>query len=686
MLSSAGAALLLDKYCSIFLKRCVGNLGGSMFVWLNSLNIRWKFVLSSYCVMLVGVLLITGYVVYSIKSQAAEDVASFRVEELDKKQQTLKNYIDIAYETIDANYQKTTDRQHLAQLYGRQLQSLVEAGHGIVQDYIVQVQQGLLTVEEAKRLASASIKRFRYDDGKGYIWINDTGRPYPKMVMHPTVPALDGTVLDNAKYNCALGKDENLFKAFVDVTEKQGAGFVDYLWPKPTKDGLSKTRQPKLSFVKSYEPLGWIIGTGIYIDDIDSVVAKKEAAIAAQIKSILWRVFLITLAVSVGGFFFLIFLSQKITRPIIDAVGMVSEMAQGNFSQKLECKSQDETGLLSEALNHVSNSFGLIISEIASHVTKLSSTSGELNSISRLMQEGAEQSVQKTNSVTVSAEEMSSNMDSVAEAAEQASINVQSVAESVKEVSTTITEISENTRKAHVISTDAVDRVQSSSVKVDALGTAAAEINQVTNVITAISEKTSLLALNATIEAARAGDAGKGFAVVANEIKELANRTSDSTQEISEKIKDIQGATRETVAEIKAVTDVIMEINRIVSTITTAMEAQEASSAEIANSIKQAAIGITAVSEKVAQSSAVSGEIARDIAVVNQVIGDLTNSGVQVTTSADDLAGIAKELKEIIAKFRIEDSSAKESNSDVLSRDDRQADLFFTSKLQVGEQ
>lgn len=415
--------------------------------------------------------------------------------------------------------------------------------------------------------------------------------------------------------------------------------------------------------------MGWIIGTGIYIDDIDSVVAKKEAAIAAQIKSILWRVFLITLAVSVGGFFFLIFLSQKITRPIIDAVGMVSEMAQGNFSQKLECKSQDETGLLSEALNHVSKSFGLIISEIASHVTKLSSTSGELNSISRMMQEGAEQSVQKTNSVTVSAEEMSSNMDSVAEAAEQASLNVQSVAESVKEVSTTITAISENTRKAHVISTDAVDRVQSSSVKVDALGTAAAEINQVTNVITAISEKTSLLALNATIEAARAGDAGKGFAVVANEIKELANRTSDSTQEISKKIKDIQGATRETVAEIKAVTDVIMEINRIVSTITTAMEAQEASSAEIANSIKQAAFGITAVSEKVAQSSAVSGEIARDIAVVNQVIGDLTKSGVQVTTSADDLAGIAKELKEVIAKFRTEDTSAKESNPNVLSRD-----------------
>lgn len=250
-----------------------------MFVSLNSLNIRWKFVLSSYCVMLVGVLLITGYVVYSIKSQATKDVASFRVEELDKKQQTLKNYIDIAYETIDANYQKTTDRQHLAQLYGRQLQSLVEAGHGIVQDYIVQVQQGRLTVEEAKRLASASIKRFHYDDGKGYIWINDTGRPYPKMVMHPTVPALDGTVLDNAKYNCALGRDENLFKAFVDVTEKQGAGFVDYLWPKPTKDGLT-AKQPKLSYVRLIPEWGWIIGTGIYIDDaITDIIDNIKVAI-----------------------------------------------------------------------------------------------------------------------------------------------------------------------------------------------------------------------------------------------------------------------------------------------------------------------------------------------------------------------------------------------------------------------
>ncbi len=141
----------------------------------------------------------------------------------------------------------------------------------VVQSYYDEYKMGLLTLDEAKNRSIDRIKNTRYLDNVGYFWINDTGKPFPKMIMHPTLPELDGTILDDPIFNCALGVDENLFKAFVDITEKQDEGYVDYLWPKPTPTGLTEI-QPKVSYVKIFKPWNWIIGTGLYIDDI-----KKEA-------------------------------------------------------------------------------------------------------------------------------------------------------------------------------------------------------------------------------------------------------------------------------------------------------------------------------------------------------------------------------------------------------------------------
>lgn len=141
----------------------------------------------------------------------------------------------------------------------------------VVQSYYDEYKIGTLTLDEAKKRSIERVKITRYLDDVGYFWINDTGKPFPKMVMHPTLPELDGTVLDDPVFNYALGVNENLFKAFVDITEKYDEGYVDYLWPKPTPTGLTEI-QPKISYVKIFKPWNWIIGTGLYIDDI-----KKEA-------------------------------------------------------------------------------------------------------------------------------------------------------------------------------------------------------------------------------------------------------------------------------------------------------------------------------------------------------------------------------------------------------------------------
>jgi signal transduction histidine kinase len=159
------------------------------------------------------------------------------------------------------------ERENLLRDRRQMVKYQVETAWGILDHYGSQARNQMLTLEEAQQQAIVAIKNLRYGDS-GYFWINDTAKPYPRMIMHPTMPELDGKVLNDPKFNCALGKKENLFVAFRDVTAKDGEGFVDYLWPKPIKSGLTE-EQPKLSFVKLYPEWNWIIGNGLYIDDVN---------------------------------------------------------------------------------------------------------------------------------------------------------------------------------------------------------------------------------------------------------------------------------------------------------------------------------------------------------------------------------------------------------------------------------
>ena len=167
---------------------------------------------------------------------------------------------------------------------------VVESAYGVLAHYDDLAKQGKMTVADAQAAAAMVIKGLRYE-GTEYFWINDDKTPVPTMIMHPTVTSLDGKVLDDAKFNCATSLQEgtngairktdgrmNLFTAFVQVAKAGGHGYVTYNWPKPLKGGGATAELfPKMSYVKMFAPWGWVIGSGIYIDDVDAAFYKESA-------------------------------------------------------------------------------------------------------------------------------------------------------------------------------------------------------------------------------------------------------------------------------------------------------------------------------------------------------------------------------------------------------------------------
>ena len=380
-------------------------------------------------------------------------------------------------------------------------------------------------------------------------------------------------------------------------------------------------------------------------------VRKKDAYRALD--SLNWLMGTVALLVVMVIVLTAFLVTRSITYPINKSTRFAKRISEGDFTELLEMKQKDEIGILSGALNQMVTSLRQMIGQIIEGVETLSASSTELSAISRQMSGNSSNTYERSCSVAASAEEMSANMTSVAAAAEQTSTNVNMVAAASEEMTATINEIARNAEKARKITNQAVTDAQNASETVHDLGNAAHEIGKVTETIADISDQTNLLALNATIEAARAGDAGKGFAVVANEIKDLAKQTAEATREIKGKIEGIQISTSGTVDRIQQISQVINDINEIVSSIATAVEEQSITTNDIAGNVAQAARGIHEVTQNVAQSSEVSQSIARDISGVNRAAEEISANSTQVNMSAEELKKLARRLKDMVSVFKM---------------------------------
>ena len=266
---------------------------------------------------------------------------------------------------------------------------------------------------------------------------------------------------------------------------------------------------------------------------------------------------------------------------------------------------------------------------------------------------GAKQSAKLAHTVSESALKMSDSLDSIVLSIEESSSNASMVATAAGEMNTTIGEIARNAENGRNISHKAVSKARDASSQMIDLEESAQAIGKVVETINDISEQVNLLALNATIEAARAGDAGKGFAVVANEIKDLAKQTASATQDIKNRIGNIQDSTKNTITVIDEISSVIDNVNDLVSSIATAVEEQSSATKEIAGNIAQASEGINHVGTKVTHSSSFASEISTNMDTLTQSSNDMASSSGQVKTSAEELQRMATGLNKVVGSFKV---------------------------------
>ncbi|MCK5074955.1 MAG: cache domain-containing protein, partial [Calditrichia bacterium] len=273
------------------------------------------------------------------------EVEKANLEEQDKNVKTLLASVKLNVE--NQNNSIFFHKNAMIDARKEELMNVVTLAINSIQSYYSMYKKGIINEKTAKLLAMNELKKFRYKNGTGYIWINDTGKPYPHMVMHPTLPELDGKIMDSPEYNCALGKDINLFHAFIDVTEKFGEGYVHYLWPKPTNEGLTE-KQPKLSYVRLFKHWNWIVGSGLYMDDIEKEVEKRIIAIENEFKKTFAKI-----KIAENGYMFLFNHERKvIVHPIYENMEL-SKLINPATGNKILDDLIEASTTLDEKINYI---------------------------------------------------------------------------------------------------------------------------------------------------------------------------------------------------------------------------------------------------------------------------------------------------------------------------------------------
>ncbi len=429
-------------------------------------------------------------------------------------------------------------------------QFVVQVAHGVVAHFGDLERTGRLPREEAQKRAVEVLHGLRYE-GSNYFWINDL---QPAMVFHPTRPDLLGKPLGGIQDPNGVA----YFSEFARVARERGEGFVPYSFSKPPTGAVV----PKVSFVKLYAPWGWVVGSGVYLDEVE-----------AEGRALAWKL--------VGALLAAMAVAMALGRAVILAIRRsltgfgrtLGGLAAGDVSALAEVHTRDEIGMLGDAVNATILRLREMLGEVQGATRAIGGATGEIA-------RGNHDLAARTESQAASLEQTASSIDTFASSVTATTENARNAVAAASQ--------------AEAIARDGLSSTARLVEIMDGIHAGSRRINDITGVVDEIAFQTNLLALNAAVEAARAGEQGRGFAVVAGEVRVLARRSTESAREIraliSSSVEQARQGHEAAGQAQRTITSVVDEVNRVavaIQGISEAAREQGASLNEINKAVAQ---------------------------------------------------------------------------------------------------